>query len=87
MITRETEEQATVLPDGQMQVLKITKLMEDGKEIGREPNHRRVIAPGDDITAEVGIVKEVADKIHTKARKDTYKAKLIEINDIATKGV
>ena len=75
MITKEIEKQVTVLADGQLQVLEITKIMEDGKEIAAT-NHRKVIAPGDDVTKETGVVKEIADKIHTKARKDAYASKI-----------
>jgi len=81
MITKEIEKQVTVLADGQLQVLEITKIMEDGKEIART-NHRKVIAPGDDVSAETGNVKLVADAVHTKACKDAYTAKQLELNPI-----
>ena len=75
MITKEIEKQVTVLADGQLQVLEITKIMEDGKEIAAT-NHRKVIAPGDDVSAETGNVRLVADAVHTVECKDAYVAKL-----------
>jgi hypothetical protein len=74
MIEKAVTQQVTVLEDGQLQVLTITAIVEDGKEIARN-NHRKVVAPGDDISGEVGLVKEVAEKIHTKERKDAFTAK------------
>ena len=77
MITKEIEKQVTVLPDGQLQVLEITNIVEDGATIA-STNHRKVIAPGDDVTNETGLAKEIAEKMHTKERKDAYIAKNIK---------
>jgi hypothetical protein len=77
MIEKAVTQQVTVLEDGQLQVLTITAIIEDGKEIARN-NHRKVLAPGDDISGEVGIVKEVAEKVHTQGRKAAFAAKRAE---------
>jgi len=81
MITKQIEKQVTVLADGQLQVLEITKIMEDGKEIAAT-NHRKVIAPGDDTSAETGNVKLVADAVHTVECKSAYVAKQAELNPV-----
>jgi long-subunit acyl-CoA synthetase (AMP-forming) len=71
----EIEKQVTVLADGQLQVLEIIKIMEDGKRIS-STNHRKVIAPGDDVSAETGNVKLVADAVHTVECKGVYAEKV-----------
>ena len=75
MITKEIEKQVTVLPDGQLQVLEITNIVEDDKIIA-STNHRKVIAPGDDVSDETGNVKLVADAVHTTDIVKNYKDKI-----------
>jgi hypothetical protein len=73
-LEKEIETQVTVLADGQLNVLTITKIIEDGIEISRA-NHRKVIAPNEDTSKEDVLVQDIAQGVHTKARKDTYTAK------------
>ncbi len=68
-LTKEVSHDCQVLEDGQIQARTITRIMEDGVELSKT-YHRHVIDVGDDLTDEVGIHKEVAEKVHTQARKD-----------------
>lgn len=63
-----------VLADGQIQVRIDTVIEEDGIEISRT-YHRKILAPGDDVTKEDAAVKLVADAAWTQAVIDAYKAK------------
>jgi len=59
---------------GHVQVRKITRVMENGKELSKA-YHRHVISPGDDYSGEVDEdVKKVAQAIHTPKRIAAYKA-------------
>jgi len=49
-----------VLEDGQIQVRQATKIMEDGKEIGKT-YHRWVLAPDMDVTNQDDRVKAIAN--------------------------
>lgn len=74
MITEETViDQINVLEDGQIQVRKRRKMMEDGEEIAFT-YHRHVVAPGDDLNAEDARVKAVGTVMHTPAVVTAYKA-------------
>ena len=74
MITEEIVEIPTVLEDGQIQIQEIIYFVKDGKRIS-STNHRKVIAPGDDVSAETGNVKLIADAVHTQDCIDAYEAK------------
>ena len=58
---------------GHIQVRQATKIIEDGKEIGKT-YHRHVVSPGDDTSKEDPRVQAIANIIHTKDVVDTYKA-------------
>ena len=62
-----------VLADGQIQVRVDTVIEEDGVELSRT-YHRKVLAPGDDVTAEDPSVKFVAGAVWTPAVIAAYKA-------------
>ena len=66
-LTKETETQTTVLPDGQLQVRTATIIMEDGVELSKS-YHRKVIDVGEDVTGEDQIVQDIASNMHTPAR-------------------
>jgi hypothetical protein len=74
MLTKEIKEQVTVLPDGQLQLKEVTEVYEDGVLIASN-THRRVISPGDDLTKEQGLAREVAGSMHTQGRVNQFKAK------------
>jgi hypothetical protein len=63
-----------VLEDGQIQVRQATKVLEDGKEIGKT-YYRWVISPGDDFSKQDKRVKDIAQVVHTQEVKDAYIAK------------
>jgi hypothetical protein len=64
-----------VLESGHIQVRQATKVLEDGKEIGKT-YHRHVLAPGDNFDKETEKVKAVAAVIHTPEVIAAYKAKV-----------
>ena len=71
-LTKRTEiGSRNVLADGQIQVRVDTVIEEDGKEISRT-YHRKVLAPGGDITNEPPEVKRVATADWTPAVKAAY---------------
>jgi len=73
-ITKRTEiGSRNVLADGQIQVRVDTVIEEDGKEISRT-YHRKVLAPGDDVSKESDLVKRVANAEWTDAVKAAYQA-------------
>jgi len=71
-----------ILETGHVQVRRITKIMEDGKELSRA-NHRHVVSPGDDITNEEESTKRLVVAMQTPAVIDTYMAyvNLLKAND------
>jgi len=71
----EVQDKIEVLEDGTMQVRVATKVFDDGILVA-ESYHRKVVTPEDDVTNEIGLAKEIADKIFTPARKADYRAKM-----------
>jgi len=71
----EIQDKIEVLEDGTMQVRVATKVFDDGILVA-ESYHRKVVTPEDDVTNEIGLAKEIADKIFTPARKADYRAKM-----------
>ena len=63
--------------DGKIAVRRITRIYDEGVEIGKK-YHRSWIMPGDDSTGNDVISKAVAKKLHTVEVVDAYKAKLSE---------
>jgi len=60
-----------VLEDGQIQVREVTRINEDGKELGK--TYRRwVVTPDSDISNEDKKVKDIAGIVHTQAVKNAY---------------
>ena len=66
-----------VLEDGQIQVRQATKIMEDGKEIGKTYHHH-VLSPGDDLTGQDERVKAVAEAVWIPEVIKEYKLKIKE---------
>lgn len=67
MLTKETEVQITVLPDGQLQQRVATIIKENGVELSRS-YHRKVIDVGDDVSGEDQLTKDIAKGVFTNAR-------------------
>ena len=63
--------------DGKIAVRRITRIFDDGKEVSKK-YHRSWIMPGDDVSNADVISKAVAEKLHTKAVNDAFKAKQLE---------
>ena len=62
---------------GHIQVRRITRIMEDGVEIGKQ-YHRHVVSPGDDFTNEDERTKKIAGVVHTTKVIKDYKDKIKE---------
>ena len=73
MLTKETETITTVLADGQLQVLTVTHIVEDGVRLSSS-NHRKVIDVGDDVTNEDQLTKDIAGSVHTPERANARAA-------------
>jgi hypothetical protein len=62
-----------ILEGGQIQVRQVTRIMEDGREIGHA-YQRHVLAPGDVLDKEDPRTSAVAKVVWTKEVVDKYKA-------------
>ena len=62
-----------VLPDGQIQVRKATRIFRDGVEISKS-YHRHVVSPGDDLSKEDPRVAEIGAVVHTAEVIAAFKA-------------
>ena len=62
---------------GHIQVRRITRVMEDGVEIGKQ-YHRHVVSPGDDFVNEDERTKKIAQVVHTTKVIKNYKDKIKE---------
>lgn len=62
-----------VVESGFVQVRTATKIIEDGKEIGRT-FHRHIVAPGDDYSAEDAKVQSICAAMHTPEVVAAYQA-------------
>ena len=62
-----------VLPDGQIQVRKATRIFRDGEEISKS-YHRHVVSPGDDLSKEDPRVAEIGAVVHTAEVIAAFKA-------------
>jgi hypothetical protein len=60
--------------DGCLQVRRIHRIFNDGKEISKK-FHRTWVVPGDDSVVLAEPMKSVVKKMHTEAVKDVYKEK------------
>ena len=66
---------------GHIQVRRITRVMEDGVEIGKQ-YHRHVVSPGDDYVKEDERTKKIAGVVHTAKVIKEYKDKIKEQEEI-----
>ena len=67
----------SVTEDRHIQVLKTTVIFKDGEEIART-NHRHVLSPGDDLTAQDQEVTAAAQVLWTTAVIDAWNIKAEE---------
>ncbi|MFH1739784.1 MAG: hypothetical protein ABIH23_12300 [bacterium] len=68
-------DQIEVLESGHVQVRQATKIMEDGKEIGKT-YHRHVLSPGDSLEGQDEKVKAIAKAAWTPEVVAAYKAQV-----------
>ena len=66
-------DQIEVLESGHIQVRQATKIIEDGKEIGKT-YHRHVLSPGDDLKKQDARVAAIANAVWTEEVVKTYEA-------------
>ena len=74
-LTKETETQATVLPNGVLEVRTATLIMEDGEELSKS-YHRHVVEVGADVSEEDQLVQDIASGVHTPERIAARQAEL-----------
>lgn len=79
MITKRLSQVLTILEDGQIQLREDTIFEEDGIELFRQ-HHRRVLEPGQDVSAESKRIKDVSSVIWTQEVIDARKRFLEENN-------
>lgn len=72
MLEKIMEYDHSITADGNIQVKKITKIMENDEELSRL-YHRHVVSPGDDYTFEDARTKIIAEVIHTPQVIQKYK--------------
>lgn len=75
MITKEYDEVVTVLPDGQLQYLRIEKIMEDGVQLAAS-NWRRVYTPDQNLDDLPPRARQIAEATWTQEVIDAYVASL-----------
>ncbi len=73
MLTKQISFDHSITELGHIQVRKITRIMEDGKEISKT-YHRHVVSPGDDYTNQDDRTKALAQTVHTVEVVAAYKA-------------
>ena len=67
MITKQIAYEGSFAEDGQIQVRRIIRIMEDGAELSKS-YHCHVVDVGDDVSSEPQIVKDIAQGLHTPQR-------------------
>jgi len=65
---------------GHIQIRKITRIMEDGKELSKS-YHRHVVSPGDDASGQDERTQELIKVIHTPEVIAAYKAQIEEMEN------
>jgi len=68
-------DQIEVTESGHVQVRQATKIMEDGKEIGKT-YHRHVLSPGDSLEGQDAKVQRIANAVWTDEVVKAYKAQV-----------
>ncbi len=66
-----------ILEDGQIQIRRADKIIEDGVEIAKT-YHRQVLAPGEDLKGQDQRVATIAQAVWTPDVVTTYKEKLAQ---------
>lgn len=66
-------DQIEIIENNAIQVRTATKIVEDGKELGRSL-HRHVVAPGDDYSGEDAKVQAICAAVHTPEVIAAYEA-------------
>ena len=64
-----------ILEDGTLVAEKVTKVLDNGKEIGKSKVIEKIV-PGTDVITKEAIIKDVAEVIQTQAVIDAYNAKI-----------
>ena len=77
MLNKKITFDQSITEDGHIQVRRITRVMEDGVEIGKQ-YHRHVVSPGDDFVNEDERTKKIAQVVHTVEVIKDYKDKIKE---------
>ena len=73
-LTKEVYFTQSITELGHVQVLRVTRILEDDVELAKS-NHRHVVDPGDDVSNEDEQTKLIAGVVHTPACVAKYKQK------------
>jgi len=71
----------SITEGGHIQVRQITRIMEDGIQIGSDQYHRHVLSPGDDATSQDERTKILAKVIHTPDCITAYRDSVVTVID------
>ena len=74
VIDKEVSYEHVVKEDGQLEVCRITRLVEDGEVVAKN-YHRHVVEPGDDVTEQDERTKLVSGVVHTTKNIKDFKDK------------
>jgi len=74
MLEKKVSYDHQVLEDGQIQVRRITRIMEDGKELSKA-YHRHCVSPGDYVNNEDTRTKLITGVLYTPAFIEDFKEK------------
>ena len=81
--TEKQEYKIEVLENGTIQVRRADVVLKDGVEVGRQ-YHRHCLMPGEDVSAEVQRVKDVAAATWTAEVVAAYEASLPKEEEVST---
>lgn len=74
MINKKIKQYEIVGDFKHIQILEEIYNIEDNIVVSHEPNHRRVIAPGDDYSSESDEIKSICALLHTDEIVNSFKA-------------
>ena len=63
-LEKQIEEHLEILPNGNIQIKQVTKILDDGVQIASNI-HRSVVQPGDDVSSKSQRVQEIAASLWT----------------------
>lgn len=81
MLEKKVSYDHSITEFGHVQVRRITRIMEDGKEISKS-YHRHVISPGESTEGQDERTIELAKAVHTPEVIAAYQARMVELGGV-----